>query len=139
MQMIRVLAIFGLLESVNLNPERNSFLSSVFARGELSADTMYLQKTKRRGRRTLRGVLDGFHYVVPTSGSFSKDKLPSPAEDRAAQGAFRSFPCPHANKAKITVVELAGKRRNKQVSLQKAEVVTVFYETRTCLILNVCG
>lgn len=136
MQMIRVLAIFGLLESVNLNPERNSFLSSVFARGELSADTMYLQKTKRRRRRTLRGV---YYYVVPTSGRFSKDKLPSPAEDRAAQGAFRSFPCPHANKAKTTVVELAVKRRNKQVSLQKAEVVTVFYETRTCLILNVCG
>lgn len=63
MQVIRVFAVFSLFESVNLNPERNSFLSSVFARGELSADTMHLQKTKRR-RRTLRGVLARYQHQV---------------------------------------------------------------------------
>lgn len=49
MQMICIFSIFSLFKSVNLNPKRNSFLSSMFTRGKFSADTMYLEKKKKKG------------------------------------------------------------------------------------------
>lgn len=52
MQMICIFSIFSLFKGVNLNPKRNSFLSSVFTGCKFSADTMYLKKkttTKQKG------------------------------------------------------------------------------------------
>lgn len=42
-QVLRVLSAFILFKSVNLDPERNSFLSAVFPRGELCTYAMNLQ------------------------------------------------------------------------------------------------
>lgn len=42
-QVLGVLSAFILFKSVNLDPERNSFLSTVFPRGELCTDAMNLQ------------------------------------------------------------------------------------------------
>lgn len=45
-QVLSIFSAFILLKGVDLDPERNSFLSAVFPRGELCTDAMNLRQEK---------------------------------------------------------------------------------------------
>lgn len=48
MQMICIFSVFSLLKSVNLNPKRNSFFSSMFTGCKFSTDAMDLKNTQHQ-------------------------------------------------------------------------------------------